>query len=120
MIPQKTYFEKVTPKELETLRLISQGLTRKEVAKEQCRSFDTVKTHLCHAMQKLQARNVAHLVAIAKDLGLIGLLLGVCLQTVAPFLIEDDFHNDFRRGSAVRSYRVSRRDGENRISEDLF
>jgi DNA-binding NarL/FixJ family response regulator len=57
--------ETLTPRELEILRLISEGLFNKEIAKRLTLSEETVKTHIRHLLPKLRAHSRAHAVAIA-------------------------------------------------------
>jgi DNA-binding NarL/FixJ family response regulator len=47
------------------LRLISEGLFNKEIAKRLTLSEETVKTHIRHLLPKLHACSRAHAVAIA-------------------------------------------------------
>jgi len=49
----------LTEREIEVLRLASEGLTNREIAERLHLSVHTVKTHLRHALDKLQARNRA-------------------------------------------------------------
>lgn len=59
------------PRELETLRLLSQGYTFKEIAVFMGIQWQTIKNRLTVVRSKLGARNTIHAVAIAKDRGLI-------------------------------------------------
>jgi DNA-binding NarL/FixJ family response regulator len=52
-----------TPRELEVLQLISEGLLNREIAKTLFLSEETIKTHVRHLLVKLQARSRAHAVA---------------------------------------------------------
>jgi DNA-binding NarL/FixJ family response regulator len=63
--------ETLTPRELEILQLISEGLFNKEIAKRLTVSEETVKTHICHLLSKLLAHSRAHAVAIAFSLKLV-------------------------------------------------
>jgi ATP/maltotriose-dependent transcriptional regulator MalT len=61
----------ITPRELETLELIAQGLSNREIA---CRLFvseNTVKTHSSRVFDKLGAKRRTQAVQLAKELGLI-------------------------------------------------
>lgn len=49
----------LTEREVEVLRLASEGLTNREIAERLHLSVHTVKTHLRHALDKLHARNRA-------------------------------------------------------------
>jgi DNA-binding NarL/FixJ family response regulator len=62
---------RLTVRELETLELLAEGKTNKEVANLLTVSDETVKTHLRHLYEKLGAADRAHAVAIAFRLNLI-------------------------------------------------
>jgi DNA-binding NarL/FixJ family response regulator len=57
-------FDELSPKQLAALRLLAQGLERKEIAEEMRIGEETVKTHLAEARRKLGARTSAQAVAI--------------------------------------------------------
>ena len=57
-------FEELPPKQLAALRLLAQGLDRKEIAEQMSIGEETVKTHLTEVRRKLNARTSAHAVAI--------------------------------------------------------
>jgi LuxR family maltose regulon positive regulatory protein len=63
--------EELTNRELVALRLLSEGLYYKEIADEMSVSKDTVKTHLRHVYQKLQAGNRREAVSRAQELSII-------------------------------------------------
>jgi PAS domain S-box-containing protein len=63
--PEGARREALTPRELEIVRLVSLGLTSREIAGELHVSHETVRTHIRNAMTKLHARSRAHLVAKA-------------------------------------------------------
>jgi len=69
MIPPKT--NNLSPKELATLKLIAEGCTFDEIAAVRLVALGTVKNQVVIIRYKLEARNVAHAVAIAKDKHLI-------------------------------------------------
>lgn len=60
----------LTPRELDVLKLLSEGKTTQEIARELCVSTNTVDTHRRHLLDKLGARNVVDLLmtAIAKGI----------------------------------------------------
>jgi DNA-binding NarL/FixJ family response regulator len=57
-------FDELSPKQLTALRLLAQGLERKQIADEMGIGEETVKTHLSEVRRKLGARTSAHAVAI--------------------------------------------------------
>jgi DNA-binding CsgD family transcriptional regulator len=61
----------ITPRELEILELIAQGLSNKEIAERVFVSENTVKTHSSRVFDKLGARRRTQAVQLGKDLKLI-------------------------------------------------
>jgi DNA-binding CsgD family transcriptional regulator len=61
----------ITPRELEILELIAQGLSNKEIASQLFVSENTVKTHSSRVFDKLNARRRTQAVQFAKEQGLI-------------------------------------------------
>src|ERR1044072_3088781 len=61
----------VTPRELEILELIAQGMSNREIAGKLFVSENTVKTHSSRLFDKLSARRRTPAVQIGKELGLI-------------------------------------------------
>jgi DNA-binding CsgD family transcriptional regulator len=61
----------ITPRELEILSLIAQGLSNREIAGRLFVSENTVKTHCSRAFDKLGARRRTQAVQLGKQLGLI-------------------------------------------------
>ena len=59
----------LSPRELEVLRLVSEGLDTHEIARALFVTEDTVKTHVARILRKLDARSRAHAVAIALTAG---------------------------------------------------
>jgi DNA-binding NarL/FixJ family response regulator len=57
-------FHDLSPKQLTALRLLAQGLERKEIAEQMGIGEETVKTHLAEVRRKLGARTSAQAVAI--------------------------------------------------------
>ena len=57
-------FDELSPKQLSALRLLAQGLERKEIADRMGIGEETVKTHLAEVRRKLGARTSAQAVAI--------------------------------------------------------
>jgi two-component system, NarL family, response regulator LiaR len=61
----------ITPRELETLELIAQGLSNREIAAKLFVSENTVKTHSSRVFDKLGAKRRTQAVQLAKELRLI-------------------------------------------------
>ena len=61
----------ITPRELEILALIAQGLSNREIAGRLFVSENTVKTHCSRAFDKLGARRRTQAVQMGKQLGLL-------------------------------------------------
>jgi DNA-binding CsgD family transcriptional regulator len=61
----------ITPRELEILGLIAQGLSNKEIAERVFVSENTVKTHSSRVFDKLGAKRRTQAVQLGKDLRLI-------------------------------------------------
>lgn len=66
-----TAAETLTPRQREILQLIAEGLTIKEIAHKLGLSPKTVEHHRRELMSKLNARNMAHLVHLAIQMGII-------------------------------------------------
>ena len=61
----------ITPRELEILAAIAEGLSTREIAEKLYVSENTVKTHASRLFDKLNARRRTQAVQIAKEAGLI-------------------------------------------------
>jgi DNA-binding NarL/FixJ family response regulator len=61
----------LTPREIEVLRLVAQGLPNKQIAERIDCSEHTVKTHLRHILDKLHMRNRAQAAVYAAQAGLL-------------------------------------------------
>ena len=61
----------ITPRELEILELISQGMSNREIAEKLFVSENTVKTHSSRVFDKLGAKRRTQAVQLGKELGLI-------------------------------------------------
>ena len=69
--PLRELEQEPTPRELEVLQLISEGLVNREIGKALFLSEETVKSHVRHLLAKLQARSRAHAVAVGFRRGLL-------------------------------------------------
>jgi len=56
---------------VEVLRLVAEGRTNQEIADQLTLSIKTVQTHRANVMEKLELRNITHLVRFAIRHGLI-------------------------------------------------
>ena len=61
----------ITPRELEVLELIAQGLSNREIAEKLFVSENTVKTHSSRVLDKLGAKRRTQAVQLGKEFGLI-------------------------------------------------
>ncbi|MEP6635082.1 MAG: response regulator transcription factor, partial [Acidobacteriota bacterium] len=61
----------LTPRELEILELIANGMSNREIAEKLFVSENTVKTHSSRLFDKLSAKRRTQAVQIGKELGLI-------------------------------------------------
>ena len=61
----------LTPRELEILQLIAEGLSNREIAERLFVSENTVKTHSANVFSKLSARRRTQAVQLAKEAGVI-------------------------------------------------
>ena len=70
MHTRRTSPARLSPRELDVLRLVAEGLSNAEVGRRMFLATSTVKTHLEHAFEKLGVHDRTAAVARAKDLGL--------------------------------------------------
>jgi DNA-binding NarL/FixJ family response regulator len=61
----------LSPRETEVLKLVAQGLSNPDIAKQLFLSEATVKTHLLHAFEKLEVKDRTRAVTRAMELGLL-------------------------------------------------
>jgi len=61
----------ITPRELEILELIAQGMSNREIAEKLFVSENTVKTHSSRVFEKLGARRRTQAVQFGKEFGLL-------------------------------------------------
>jgi len=90
----------LTDKERIVVDDLAHGFQRREIAERQFRSEAVIKKHIANAKVKLHARTCAHLVILARELGLIGLLLAVVVSNFNESALSA------RRGRSVRSFSV--------------
>lgn len=69
--PEKIAELGLTPRELEVLKLIAEGLSTKEMAERLFVSENTIKTHTSRVLDKLGASRRTQAVQIAKQFGLV-------------------------------------------------
>ena len=69
--PMRELEQEPTPREVEVLQLISDGLVNREIGQRLFLSEETVKSHVRHLLAKLQARSRAHAVAVGLRRGII-------------------------------------------------
>jgi len=69
--PSETLPEPLTPRELEVLRLLAQGLTNRQISQELVVSAATVKVHIEHIISKLRVSNRTQAAVRASQLGLL-------------------------------------------------
>ncbi len=63
----------LSPREQEVLRCLARGLTTSQIASEMVISDNTVKTHVRHILEKLEAANRTEAVRKAVQMGILGL-----------------------------------------------
>jgi DNA-binding NarL/FixJ family response regulator len=63
--------ELLTPREIDVLELVSEGLGNREIGRRLFLSEETVKSHIRNILAKFQARSRAHAVALPFRHGLI-------------------------------------------------
>lgn len=68
--PEASPFPHLSPRELEVLELIAQGLDNQQIARRLVLSDKTVRNRVSDVLGKLHARNRAEMVALARDAGL--------------------------------------------------
>lgn len=61
----------ITPREMEILQLIAQGMSNREIAKKLYVSENTVKTHSSRVFDKIGAKRRTQAVQLGKQLGLL-------------------------------------------------
>ena len=69
-LPAHSLVEPLSPRELEVLRLLTQGLSNHEISERLVLALDTVKGHNRRIFGKLQVQRRTEAVARARELGL--------------------------------------------------
>jgi len=72
-IPSQSSMDALTPREKEVLQLVVEGFTGKEIAKKMNISPKTVEHHRYHLMSKLKCSNIASLIKMAIEEGIVNL-----------------------------------------------
>lgn len=70
-ISKKVHLDLFTPKELEILHCVAEGLRNKEIADRLGNSEETIKKHMYNMFQKIHAKNRLNLVSKAKEIGIL-------------------------------------------------
>ena len=70
-VESRARLAKLTPRELEVLRLVIAGLLNKQIAAELRITLRTTKTHRARVMQKMGVVSVAELVRLAQKAGVV-------------------------------------------------
>ncbi|MBW5802016.1 response regulator transcription factor [Halomonas elongata] len=95
----------LTKRQAEIVSRLADGMTAEEVAESFCRSVLTVRTQVRHACQRANARNTAHLIAIAISRGWIAPLAlalmladlhGHALRTRQPIRTRQQTASNYR------------------------
>jgi DNA-binding NarL/FixJ family response regulator len=71
--PAQSVPRPLAPREVEVLQVLGTGVSTQQAAEQLAMSVHTLRTHLKHAMRKLQARSRLEAVLIAYNAGLIEL-----------------------------------------------
>lgn len=110
----------LTKTELEIVRALAEGSNSHHIADTRFRSRETIKSHIKNAREKLGAKNIAHLIYLAMNRGIIHSIFFVLILSQIHFISQrgdKDFRvDDKRRLKVSRSFSI--RSG--RIKEDML
>lgn len=79
------YIQQLNHRQLEILRLVSEGEARKRIANRLCITHNTVRNHMTRVFEKLGATTSAHAVAIGFKLG----YLRIAPDDIVQDIIQD-------------------------------
>ena len=71
MLQHQELIEQLTPREYEVLKLVAEGLSNSEIGRELVLSEATIKTHVSHVLNKLDARDRVQAVIMAYEAGIV-------------------------------------------------
>ena len=71
MLQHQELIEQLTPREDEVLKLVAEGLSNSEIGRELVLSEATIKTHVSHVLNKLDARDRVQAVIMAYEAGIV-------------------------------------------------
>jgi FixJ family two-component response regulator len=69
LVRTKALLARLTPREMDVLRLVTRGLLNKQIAAELGTAEKTVKIHRAHVMEKMEVESVAELVRLMERAG---------------------------------------------------
>ena len=71
VLQHQELIEQLTPREYEVLKLVAEGLSNSEIGRELVLSEATIKTHVSHVLNKLDARDRVQAVIMAYEAGIV-------------------------------------------------
>ncbi len=101
----------LTPKETGNLPFLAKGDSPRQISELRCRSIITVRRQIESAREKLGAKNVAHLIAIAIQKGILNISIWLLMVVSVPGIDDDQAARVSRtRLRPVRIRTVRRKD----------